>query len=370
MKPAVLFLPLLLLLCCSQTPGPERILFTPVPGFSLQTADSGMELISLQDFAVSGDHSIYCADSGDKTIKVFASDGRFIRRFGGEGQGPGEFLFPASLTVSHEYLYVADAARRSISQFTLTGDFIRSVDIGSPVTQIEAFPSHAVVAEITSFSLSEQTGGSRTILRLFSDDLSIITGELVSHSVEHYTWVTANDAGVSVTQLLPYAPRIVWTISGGKLYAGYNDRYCISVFDSSGTPAGQIIRATVPQRVPARARSEWIAARLELLEGRPGFSPDVLRNSLADVPFPRTMPAFTAIVRYGDGIAVLLPDHEEDTAAVIHRAAADAGRHKALSITYDDCFKERFYRVISDSSGYQQLEVWTAPPCTPAAVSG
>ena len=37
------------------------------------------------------EEQVYILDSGDSFIKVFDSNGKFLRKFGGQGEGPGEF---------------------------------------------------------------------------------------------------------------------------------------------------------------------------------------------------------------------------------------------------------------------------------------
>lgn len=48
------------------------------------------ELIYPSQIAEGPDGNIYVYDQSDAFIKVYSADGRYLRRFGGEGQGPGE----------------------------------------------------------------------------------------------------------------------------------------------------------------------------------------------------------------------------------------------------------------------------------------
>lgn len=48
------------------------------------------ELISPQAIRVGPDGNIYVYDEVDAFIKVYSAEGQFLRKIGGEGQGPGE----------------------------------------------------------------------------------------------------------------------------------------------------------------------------------------------------------------------------------------------------------------------------------------
>ena len=62
---------------------------------------------------------------GDKAVIThFDTEGRVLKRFGGSGQGPGEFQYPSALYSDGRSLFVWDAEGR-ISQFDEKGQFLR-----------------------------------------------------------------------------------------------------------------------------------------------------------------------------------------------------------------------------------------------------
>lgn len=82
--------------------------------------------VDVNDVATSPSGEIYVLDTGDKTVKVYSAGGRFVRRFGREGGGPGEFQLPTSLRVD-SVVRVSDLAQRRMSYFTLDGRHVRTV---------------------------------------------------------------------------------------------------------------------------------------------------------------------------------------------------------------------------------------------------
>ncbi len=71
-------------------------------------------------------------DHGGPHVKVFGSDGSYVRTIGREGEGPGEFLQPWGVAVdASDSLYVWDARRSLISVFSPDHQFSRSFRISS-----------------------------------------------------------------------------------------------------------------------------------------------------------------------------------------------------------------------------------------------
>jgi len=62
------------------------------------------------------------------SIRVFGSDGQFVREFGGPGKGPGEFSDPAALAWSADgHLWVPERFEMRYSVFDSVGRFVKTV---------------------------------------------------------------------------------------------------------------------------------------------------------------------------------------------------------------------------------------------------
>jgi len=72
--------------------------------------------------AVDSEERVYVADTGNKRIRVYTSDGQFMRDIGAGGSGVGQLDEPSGLVISPDgLLYVADTWNDRISVFTLDG---------------------------------------------------------------------------------------------------------------------------------------------------------------------------------------------------------------------------------------------------------
>jgi hypothetical protein len=87
--------------------------------------DMFAELTSLD---VDSDGNIYILDRKDKKVKIFDSAGKFVKKFGEEGQGPGEMYLPVSIQVTHNNeMVIGDAGNQRLAFFSLEGEFLREM---------------------------------------------------------------------------------------------------------------------------------------------------------------------------------------------------------------------------------------------------
>jgi DNA-binding beta-propeller fold protein YncE len=93
--------------------GPGQFHFVP--------HDAGARGVSAS-IAVGSDGRVYVIDSGNARIEVFTASGRFVRSFGGFGNGTGQFLSPQFLTADGAgNVYVADDVRQTLTKYSATG---------------------------------------------------------------------------------------------------------------------------------------------------------------------------------------------------------------------------------------------------------
>ena len=88
-------------------------------------ASANAAFMSIGGLAVAASGHIYVLDAGDRSIRVFDSAGRFVRRFGRQGGGPGEFQSPVGIWVD-SLVGVSDMTQHRMSWFTLDGRHVRT----------------------------------------------------------------------------------------------------------------------------------------------------------------------------------------------------------------------------------------------------
>ncbi|MBA2776842.1 MAG: hypothetical protein H0U31_08960 [Chloroflexia bacterium] len=76
------------------------------------------------------DGELYVTDTGNERVQVFASDGAFLRAFGGYGTEPGKLIEPVGIAIGTDGLvYVADTGNSRISVFAKDGTPVNQIPV-------------------------------------------------------------------------------------------------------------------------------------------------------------------------------------------------------------------------------------------------
>jgi DNA-binding beta-propeller fold protein YncE len=82
--------------------------------------------------------NIYILDRDYCNVKKYNKDGKYLMTFGyGKGQGPGEFLVPRSIALDcQNNVYVADSNQRQVTVFDTDGNVLRIFKVKYPMFQM------------------------------------------------------------------------------------------------------------------------------------------------------------------------------------------------------------------------------------------
>jgi hypothetical protein len=101
-----------------------KIVLTQVRAWGDEESGDSDEMYFKSPSAVTVDQkgNVYIADVILDTIKVFDARGKFIRKIGKKGQGPGDVIYPRNLRIDKDgNLWVNDFGNRRIQVFSLDG---------------------------------------------------------------------------------------------------------------------------------------------------------------------------------------------------------------------------------------------------------
>lgn len=126
----------------------------PTQQFAIGAEDGeDWELLSrVSGVAFDAADNLYVLDAGNHRVLVFNANGKFVRKIGKKGGGPGELLSPIGLALTKDgHVAVTDLGRSGVSLFKPDGSFVKNVmlgeDVGLPAIQggTMAHPTRGIV---------------------------------------------------------------------------------------------------------------------------------------------------------------------------------------------------------------------------------
>jgi WD40 repeat protein len=180
--------------------------------------------------------NIFVIDSYELTVKVFDEQGKFIKSFGGEGSGPGEFITTDDIHWCRfdNILYIPDRRNNRINTFSPDGKFLKAVKTTKFKIRVQGIASFAD----GKFMLTGIRFGGN-----FADYRIIV----VDHSFENVIAEYGEDFPIHRVGM-DYFPNFsdVGIVSGTQLYYTSPSEYKIVLFDTD-LAKSKIIKKSHPK---------------------------------------------------------------------------------------------------------------------------
>ena len=247
--------------------------------------------------------NLYVLDQQADRITIVAPDGGYVRDFGREGEGPGEFRTPTRLAVmANGDVAVFESIRNAFHIFDGNGGLKRTLRIpGNPLpTLLPELDSHldgdvmvlipnGVVAIVSRAMMATggqvgANGATRPVERLVLGGEEVLVEEVTTAWAPPPGLAHSQEAGSTVVTVgsgLSFAPGLfVGALPGGGTAFSDSSAYAIKITDSDGTIQRVLSRPLRPEPVTDRIREEERARRLEELE-REAESADPLPERFA-----------------------------------------------------------------------------------------
>jgi len=261
----------------SKEPAPPKGALTKLnlkEEFSLGQGGADEEMFSeITGLDVDNDGNIYILDRKERKIKIFDSEGKFLKQFGKEGQGPGEMNLPVSLQItSNNELVVADALNQRLTFYSLQGEFLRALSTAKALgLSLPVFDSQGnIVGQQIVPPASGETkimqearkydGELNPLFTIASIDISsIIQGKINPFQFIHFYQLGKDDS---------------------IFFANFNE-YEIKVLNSEGKLVKRILKDYNPVKVTEKDKEEFF-------ERLPGEA-DPVRDR---IEFPKEYPPY------------------------------------------------------------------------------
>ena len=258
---------------------------------------------------------IYVADRIASNVRVYSADGRYLALVGGKGSGPGEFEWPADLTLdSHGRLWVRDAARITMfapgSGAAVADSVVRTwtipffANLGARRGRVDAAGRYLYPVDIGRDTLPH--------FYLPVDETGFLADTIEVPPYGGFTrtraaFVRTSPGGGRIVDgfaAAPFSAVPAWDVTQrGTVISGSGETYELVETNSTGDTVA-IIRGPVRERpVPAQEQRDSARALEARIDSLPVPLDQVvnLAPEIRDGTWPRVLPAFMGVHVGSDG---------------------------------------------------------------------
>jgi hypothetical protein len=222
------------------------------------------------------DNNIYVYDKKDLTIKVYSHQtGKFLRRIGREGQGPGEYLrFTFFDFTPDKKLFFTEGIHGHpwITFMELSGKFDRILKIDydhtAGIFKAKMLDDRRILAEFNSYGPPEKK--SNLFVDTLQVKLAIINnkGKVAQTVISIKYPFRIGTTPEYCNRIAPFLPGFLWGVAGDeKIVFTRGDSNILEVYNLEGKRVGQVkTPLPEPPEITARDIQEWrIAQRKKLI---------------------------------------------------------------------------------------------------------
>lgn len=216
------------------------------PKLIWKTGEAGQDLFGeIQNLAVDNEQKVFVADTKHSVIFIYDRNGRYLKRFGKKGEGPGEireYFGGDQLHLVGDKVLFAD--RAMVHYFDTLGNYLKSVPFSPSLKPRIFIDEHTFIsAPATNDQRSKEpsrimvydmgTGKRKAIASFRPYNKATSTEQTESRQVT---------VGIVINDITPL---MMVHVAGDRLYYGMSDTYRIDIVDLEGKI---ISRFSIPDR--------------------------------------------------------------------------------------------------------------------------
>ena len=249
--------------------------------------------------------NIYVLDQKAHNIKKFDSSGRFLRRIGRHGQGPGDLSSPSLFAIANDRFVVWDMDNMRICTLTLDGEFLDSKRIGymDPwPSKIRGLPGGDILIERYKSYRTDRP--QDFLLEVYSPEL-----ELVDVLLKEDVWRRRFNEPSGRTMPAPFADYVYWDVTAdGRIALAFSRRNEIEIRESDGGTIATFSHPYDPVAVNEQDKPEFFKDIKYTIDDRRVPYPESYKKA---TKFPEYKPSFFRLFLDSQG-NVLISRYRKD----------------------------------------------------------
>lgn len=256
---------------------------------------------------VQGPDKLYVSDIALDDVKVFNLNGKFIKKFGIKGKGPGDLLAPTKMCISKERLVVWEARNRRFSFFSPGGKFIKieKPKLKGNLADMKALDDGRIILEIVRVEANKDKKEifEWRVLELYSSEMKFIK-EVYRQEEHQYKYFKNPNPRYRLR--LPFRPRLCWDVlPGGEIAASFTEKYQIKIIDIDSGRTQTISRGYSPVKVTEADKKKYLDMQYRIEGGVRKDGADQFTRD--NIEFPDFKPALIKLITDIEGHIMVFP---------------------------------------------------------------
>ncbi|MEN6310354.1 MAG: 6-bladed beta-propeller [Acidobacteriota bacterium] len=292
--------------------------------------------------------NLYVADPGERNIKIFDKNGKFVKTIGRAGQGPGEFRYPMGVTTIPGSAEIVVIDVQKIVIFDASGVFSRQIPLKGSGAGVR------VDARGRLFVATSAIPSGDFSLKAYAPDMSRELAVVAS---------SPEDPSRN-----PFRPRLLWILDNmGRVVFGDAKTYEFKIIDSQGKILKRFGRGFDPVRVRQEDKDDLNARTRKVLG----------EDAAKSTPYSSHYPAYRAFFTADGGRLFVetwekTPDGKQDVYDIFDAEGRYLARvglplHVDFLNPRDRFIRDgKLYTIEPDDKGYEVVKRYTVTWKIPA----
>ena len=210
---------------------------------------------------------IFVLDHQAQEVRIFDSEGNFVRTVGGRGMGPGEFTLAGSVDLSlNGEIWVMGTMQGRVSIFDTTGTFLRQERTNAAGMTLLPYPGG--FDPLGRYNVVLRSEGMREMARFEQSYTPIDTIAIPQNPEEGEYFEMVSESGSLMRASVPFQGSMAWRFSpAGTVWTLLTGRYELTEMTTGGEVLRRIskdhekVPVTDEEREQAIADLDWFTSR-------------------------------------------------------------------------------------------------------------
>jgi hypothetical protein len=222
------------------------------------THDTTVVIRDITAIETDEDVKIYILDRRKSSVFKFSPEGKFLKSFGGRGNGPGELMMPREILCANDTLYIVDQRQRKIVTFNYDGEYLKDIiplrDNGLP-QNVEKLGSGNFAGIIFGMGGGGRGQGPREM----NYSVSVLNSKF-----EKIADMVSKKLEIDPRDFNPMDHLNKFAVGVGRIFVAENteDRIQINVYDESGAKIEEI-RKSYAKTLYSEAEKLYLKKQME-----------------------------------------------------------------------------------------------------------